>query len=484
MTLSLTSETGVGEEGVTVSTLETTGVGVNGEVSFWHADMGGLPAYRAALTGDADADVCIVGAGYSGLWTAYYLLKADPRLRVLILEREFAGFGASGRNGGWLSGEFAGPRERYLADATRAGVIEMQRAMIGAVDEVIAVAAAEGIEADIRRTDILTVARTSAQMARLAERYRQDLAWETPPGRQSLIDADALRARIAIPGGLGALVTHGAARVQPAKLARGLAVAVERLGGIIRERTAVREIRKGEAITAAGVVRAPIIVRATEGFTAGLPGLKRLWLPLNSAMIVTETLSDAMWAKIGWSGRELLGDASHVYSYAQRTREGRIAIGGRGVPYRFGSRTDRFGETQPQTIARLRAVLGALLPQTKGLRIDHAWCGVLAVPRDWCASVGLDRASGLAWAGGYVGDGVSTTNLAGRTLADLIQGRDTALTCLPWVGRTARSWEPEPLRWLAVHGMYGLYRWADRREAATGGRTSALAKLADRLTGR
>jgi glycine/D-amino acid oxidase-like deaminating enzyme len=467
-----------------VSRLETTDVGVNGEVSFWHADMGGLPAYRSALAGDAAADVCIVGGGYSGLWTAYYLLKADPRLRVVVLEQAFAGFGASGRNGGWLSGEFAGPRERYLATGTRAGVIEMQRAMIGAVEEVIAIAAAQGIDADIRRADILTVARTGAQMARLAERHRQDLAWEIPSGRQSLIDAEALRERIAIPGGLGALVTHGAARVQPAKLARGLAAAVERLGGVIHERTAVREIRQGHAITNAGVVRAPVIVRATEGFTAALPGLRRLWLPLNSAMIVTEPISEALWAKIGWSGRELLGDASHLYSYAQRTREGRIAIGGRGVPYRFGSRTDRFGETRPETIARLRAMLGALLPQTPGLRIDHAWCGVLAVPRDWCASVGLDRASGLAWAGGYVGDGVSTANLAGRTLADLILGRDTALTRLPWVGRTAPAWEPEPLRWLAVHGMYGLYQWADRREAALGERTSALARLADRLTGR
>ncbi len=466
------------------SKLEATSVGVNGEVSFWHADMGGLPAYRGALAGDADADVCIVGAGYSGLWTAYYLLKADPRLRVVILEREFAGFGASGRNGGWLSGEFAGPRERYLATGTRAGVIEMQGAMISAVDQVIAVAAAEGIDADIRRTDILTVAHTQAQMGRLAERYRQDLAWQIPNGRQSLIDAQALSDRIAIPGAVGALVTHGAARVQPAKLARGLAAAVERRGGLIHERTAVREIRKGCAVTDVGVVRAPIIVRATEGFTAGLPGLKRLWLPLNSAMIVTEPLPEVLWEKIGRSGCELLGDASHVYSYAQRTREGRIAIGGRGVPYRFSSKTDRFGETQPETIARLRAMLAALLPQTKDVRIEHAWCGVLGVPRDWCASVGLDLASGLAWAGGYVGDGVSTTNLAGRTLADLILRRDTALTRLPWVNRTTRDWEPEPLRWLAVQGMYRLYQWADRLEAGEGGRTSALAQFADRLTGR
>ena len=446
--------------------------------------MGGLPTYRPALDGDRSADVCIVGGGYTGLWTAYALLKVDPGLRVVVLEQAFAGFGASGRNGGWLSGEFSGARESYAERGGREGVIALQRAMIGAVDEVIAVAQVEGIDADIRRTDILTAACTPAQMARLRARQAEDEAWDLPPGRQSLIDAAALASRIAIHDGLGALVTHGVARVQPAKLARGLAAAVERLGGVICEGTTVRRIESGRVTTDRGVVSAPFVVRATEGFTAGLGGLKRRLLPLNSAIIVTEPLPQAVWARIGWDGCELLGDASHVYSYAQRTRQGRIAIGGRGVPYRFGSRIDASGFTQPQTIARLHAMLRRLLPQAAEARIDHAWCGVLGVPRDWRPGVGLDRRSGIAWAGGYVGDGVSTSNLAGRTLADLILGRDTALTHLPWVDPPVRDWEPEPIRWLSVHGLYALYQWADRREARSPGRTSALAAIGNRLAGR
>jgi glycine/D-amino acid oxidase-like deaminating enzyme len=458
--------------------------GKNGEVSFWYADMGGVPEYRPALSGDADADVCVVGGGYTGLWTAYYLKRADPALRVVVLEKAFAGFGASGRNGGWLSGGLDWSREKYLAGASRGGVIDMEQAMIGAVDEVIAVAAAEGIDADIRRTETLTVATTPAQMKRLGEDYAEALAWEVPEGRLSLIGRDELLSRIQVRNGVGALVTRGVARVQPAKLVRGLAAAVARLGVRIHEQTRVTRIGKGAVTTDRGVVKAPLTVRATEGFTAELPHCERLLLPLNSAILITEPLSAEMWARIGWEGHELLGDASHGYSYAQRTREGRIAMGGRGVPYRFGSKTDEGGRTQQETIDKLHAILMRVLPQTAGVRIDHAWCGVLGVPRDWCASVGFDRRTGVAWAGGYVGNGVSTSNLAGRTLADLILGRDTPLTRLPWVNRTVREWEPEPLRWLAVHGMYQLYRLADRRESRSPERTSRLATLADALTGR
>jgi glycine/D-amino acid oxidase-like deaminating enzyme len=459
-------------------------VKTNGEVSFWYADMGGLPDYRPPLEADTDADVCIVGGGYTGLWTSYYLKKADPNLRIILLEKEFAGFGASGRNGGWLSGGLSWPREKFLALGTRAGVIDMERAMIATVEEVIAVATAEQVDADIRRTDTLTVAATPAQMKRLRDDYEDAVGWDVPKGRLSLIGRDALLSRIRVNNALGALVTHGVARIQPAKLVRGLARAVERLGVRICEQTGVTRIEKGRATTDRGTVRSPIIVRATEGFTAGIHGQERLWLPLNSAIMVTEPLSDEIWARIGWRGHELLGDASHGYSYAQRTREGRIAMGGRGVPYRFGSKTDIRGRTQPQTIRKLHEILLRLLPQTSGVRIDHAWCGVLGVPRDWRPSVGLDRKTGVAWAGGYVGNGVSTANLAGQTLADLILGCDTLLTRLPWVNRTVREWEPEPLRWLGVHAMYQLYNWADRIESGTSERSSGLAALANRLTGR
>jgi len=457
----------------------------NGDVSFWYADYGGLPVYRAPLAKDETADVCIVGAGFTGLWTAYYLKKANPQLRIVVLEKEFAGFGASGRNGGWLSGGFEWSRERYLKNASRDKVIALQHAMAVTVDEVIAVCEAEGIDADILRVDNLMLATNPAQLSRAKSEYDKLLAWDTPPEQLCWLDAKQMRERIAIDKVQGGFARQGKARVQPAKLVRGLAEAVQRLGVFIYEQTPVIAIDKGRVSTTRGTVQAEAIIRATEGFTAGLRGHKRLWLPMNSAIIVTELLPDALWQEIGWQGCELLGDMAHAYCYAQRTREGRIAMGGRGVPYRFGSRTDDGGKTQQATIDQLHAILTKLLPQTKKLKIDHAWCGVLGVPRDWCTSVGFDRQSGIGWAGGYVGLGVSTSNLAGRTLCDLVLRRDTELARMPWVGRQVRKWEPEPLRWLGVHSMYQLYRLADQREQAQViQQTSKLAALANRLTGR
>ena len=455
----------------------------NGDISFWYADLGGIPAPRPPLPGDIEVDVAIVGAGYTGLWTAYYLKKARPSLRIVLIEREFAGFGASGRNGGWLSGGFGWSREKYLKTSTRQGVTAMQQAMAGCVDEVIRVATEEGIDADIRRVDNLTVATNPAQLERVREECETTRSWDADPERIELLDAETTRARIKIKNVMGGLVIHGQARVQPAKLVQGLAAAVERLAVSIYEKTTVTAIAKGVVTTDRGTVRAETIIRATEGFTAGIPGEERTWLALNSAQIVTEPLSEELWRQIGWEGHELLGNAAHAYCYAQRTREGRITMGGRGVPYRYGSRTDVNGQTQQATIDQLHAILTTLLPQTAGCRIDHAWCGVLGVPRDWCTTVGLDPATRIGWAGGYVGLGVSSSNLSGRTLADLVLGQETELTRLPWVNRKVRPWEPEPFRWLGVHSMYQLYRIADQREAAGLGHTSRLAALADSITG-
>ena len=458
-------------------------VKTNGNISFWYADIGGIPEKRPALPGDREADVCIIGAGFTGLWTAYYLKKADPSLDIVVLEREFAGFGASGRNGGWLSGSFSWSREKYLKSSSRGAVIDMQRAMAGTVDEVIRVAGEEGIDADIRRVDDITVATNAPQLARAREQYQFYLDWQMPVERIEMLSAEQAAERIRIANVKGGFVIRDMARVQPAKLVRGLARVVESLGVKLFESTSVTRFEKGRVETDRGTVRAAAIIRATEGFSASLPGHERTWLPLNSAQIVTEPVPDALWQEIGWEGNELLGDAAHAYCYAQRTREGRITMGGRGVPYRFGSKTDVNGQTQQATIDQLCAILRRLLPQTAELRIDHAWCGVLGVPRDWCTTAGFDRSTGIGWAGGYVGLGVSSSNLAGRTLADLVLRRETELTALPWVNRTVRKWEPEPFRWLGVHSMYQLYRIADEREFAGLPRTSKLAAIADSITG-
>jgi glycine/D-amino acid oxidase-like deaminating enzyme len=273
------------------------------------------------------------------------------------------------------------------------------------------------------------------------------------------------------------------ARVQPAKLLRGLARTVEGLGVAIYEQTPVSAILPHRAVTPRGSVDARWVVRATEGYTASIEGLRRALVPMNSSMIVTEPLAEQAWAQIGWRGSEVLSDAAHVYVYLQRTADGRIAIGGRGVPSRFGSRTDGRGATPAVTVAGLRAKLEEMFPALAGAPLAHAWSGVLGVPRDWCVSVAADPATGLAWAGGYVGEGVAAANLAARTLRDLILEQRGELAGLPWVGRAPARWEPEPLRWAGIHAVYRLYRRADRAERRSG-RPSRLARLVDAASGR
>jgi glycine/D-amino acid oxidase-like deaminating enzyme len=451
---------------------------INGRVSHWYDE---LPAHRPALPGDRDADVCIVGAGYTGLWTAYYLKRADPSLRIAVLEARFAGFGASGRNGGWLSGLVPGDRNRMAQQYGRDRVLAWQQALNEAVDEVIAVAAAEGIDAGAVKGGLLEIARNPAQACRLAAALDEERRWQVD-GVAELTKTQVAE-RIQLDRVVSGYHNPYCARIQPARLARGLADAVERLGVDIYEQSPVTAIERGRAVTPLGTVRAATVLRATEGFTSGLPGLKRRWLPMNSSMIATDPIPQHVWDSIGWRGCETLGDTAHGFFYAQRTVDDRIAIGGRSVPYRYGSRTDVDGRVPARTITHLTATLHAILPQTRAVPIAHGWCGVLAVPRDWEASVGLDRTTGLGWAGGYVGHGVTATNLAGRTLADLVLDRHTPLTELPWVGHRARNWEPEPLRWLGVRGLYLAYKLADRHEGrARMSKTSPIAMLADRIT--
>jgi glycine/D-amino acid oxidase-like deaminating enzyme len=427
-------------------------------------------------------DVAVVGAGFTGLWTAYYLLRADPSLRVSVLEAETAGFGASGRNGGWCSALFPKSLDALAAlpGSSRDAALAQHRAMRATVDEVLDVCAREGIDAQAHKGGTVSVARSEAQWARARSEVAAARGW----GRDDLrlLGRSEAAAMLAADGVLGGVFTPDCAAVHPGRLVRGLADAVERLGGRVHEGTRVRALGAGRALSDHGVVRADVMVRATEGYTAGLPGHRRQLAPVYSLVVATEPLSRAVWDRVGLADRPTFSDQRHLVVYGQRTADGRLVFGGRGAPYHFASRVRPEHDREPRVFAALRATLVTMVPALAGVRFTHAWGGPLGVPRDWCASVGLDRSTGQAWAGGYVGDGVATTNLAGRTLRDLVLGHDTDLTRLPWVGHRSKSWEPEPLRWAGINAGLFAMRLADAEERRTR-RPSRLAALMAPLVG-
>jgi glycine/D-amino acid oxidase-like deaminating enzyme len=429
---------------------------------------------RPPLSGSLRSDVVIVGGGYTGLWTAYYLKKADPSLEVAVLEKEICGFGASGRNGGWCSALFAATDEKIGRLHGSDAVSDMQRAMKETVDEVGRATEAEGISCDFLKGGTLTLATSPAHVSRVR-------SLGGVPG-YTWLGAGEAQKRIKTNGSLGAAFTPDCARVQPAKLVRGLARVVEGLGVKVFEGSAVREIEGRRATGEGWSVTGTVVVRATEGYTPSLPKMKRDLMPVYSLMIATEPLPQSFWDEVGWAGRETVTDGRHLLIYAQRTADDRIAFGGRGAPYHFASRVGSSFESEPAVFQELENVLKTMWPAAHDVRITHRWGGPLGVPRDWYSSVGFDRNTGHAWAGGYVGDGVSTTNLAGRTLADLITGKDSSLTRLPWVGHRSRRWEPEPLRWLGTNLSLKVMASADRAEARTG-RPARRAELIGRLIG-
>lgn len=423
---------------------------------------------RPALGGDRHVDVAIVGAGYTGLWTAYYLLKADPSLRVALVEREVAGFGASGRNGGWCSALFAAPASKIAKRYGRDAAIAMQRAMFDTVDEVGRVGQEENLECDFHKGGTLTVATSPTHVARIKEEIEHERRWGFGQEDSRWLEANEVKDRVHMALCHGARYTPHCARIHPAKLVRGLARVVEGLGATIYEKTPATDLASRRVTTPHGTITAEVIVRATEAYTAQLPKSKRRLMPLYSLMIGTEPLPDSAWNEIGWSNAETIHDGRHLLIYAQRTVDGRIAMGGRGAPYHFGSRISDENDREPRMFDAIREVLGDLFPVTREAEITHRWGGPIGVPRDWFTSVGYTEATGLAWAGGYAGDGVSTTNLAGRTLTDLILRRDTDLTKLPWVNHRSRSWEPEPARWLGVNLALKAMAYADTLEERTG----------------
>jgi glycine/D-amino acid oxidase-like deaminating enzyme len=439
-----------------------------GHLSYWHDSLGAEAlAPRPALAGDTDADVAIIGGGLTGLWTAWYLLQREPSLRIVVLEKEIAGFGASGRNGGWCSALFprstASLERLHGREAARA----MRTAMVATVDEVGRAAADAGIDADFVKGGTVAYARSAVQLA--AARAEVDEAAAYGVDALELWGSD----RVAAAGAVGAAFDPACARVHPAKLVRGLASAVENRGATIAEQTEVLDWAPGRVATTHGTVTADRIVVATEGYGATLRPTHRRILPLYSLMIATEPLPEEFWEEIGLMHGQTFCDFRHLLIYGQRTADNRFAFGGRGARYHWGSAIHADYDRSPRVFQHLQTALRQLFPAMGNAAITHSWGGPLGVPRDWHASVNFDPITRIASAGGYVGDGLSTTNLAGRTLADLLTGAETDLTRLPWVNHRSPDWEPEPLRFLGTNAGMTAMAIADSEERVTGRRSLA-----------
>lgn len=450
-------------------------------LSLWHDTVDGSLAPRPALTSDLTADVAIVGAGFTGLWTAYYLAGARPDLRIAVVEKEIAGFGASGRNGGWASALFPASLSSLAAMSSRESALAQHAAMRASIDEIIAVAAAEGISADIAKGGTVVLARSAPQLARARAEVADAESWSLDVDVALLSERQA-RARLNATEVLGGTFTPDCAAIHPAKLVRGLASVVEARGVALYEQTPAIAIEPHRVLTPAGTVSADYVVRATEGYTSSIPGLERAMVPVYSLIIATAPLPASVWSEIGLAERETFSDHRNLIVYGQRTADDRLVFGGRGAPYHFGSSIKPGFDRDERVFASLYATLLGMFPALHGIRVTHSWGGALGIPRDWCASVGLDASTGLAWAGGYVGDGVTTTNLAGRTLRDLILEVPSPLVELPWVGHRSALWEREPLRWLGANAGLRAMSFADVEERLTG-RPSLAARLLAPLLG-
>ena len=449
--------------------------------SFWLETCGDDLSPRPPLDGSIEADVAILGAGYTGLWTALYLLRREPSLNVVVLEQAYAGFGASGRNGSWVVPELnlSIPElaRRYGTAAARATVT----ATIEAVDEVGRAAAEEGIEVDWHRGGRLSIARGSNQVPAMEQSLRTYEQFGFGDRHQRL-DASQLADRLRVAGSQGGIFSPDNASIHPAKLVRGLARVVEKRGGMIHEGTSVTgftpglpadtargRIGSGPVLhTERGDVQARTVVLAGEAWLTRLKPLHRQLIPAYSLIVLTEPLSDEQWSAIGWAARECVHSFRESIDYLARTPDGRILFGGRGAPYHFGSKIRPDYDDHPATHEMLRAMVRAWFPSLGDIRFTHAWGGPLGMARDWMPSFSHDPLTGIASARGYVGHGVAIANLAARTLADLILETPSALTELPMADHRSPDWEPEPLRFMGVRYVQQAFAGIDATADRTG----------------
>jgi glycine/D-amino acid oxidase-like deaminating enzyme len=405
------------------------------------------------FTPDNSYDVAIIGGGFSGLWSAFHLKKLDPKLSIAIFEAQRCGYGASGRNGGWASSDYPVYRptleKRYGVEVTE----RLIDSLTSAIDELSEIARSIAPQAQFVKSGTLMFARNQAQERRLKENEDELHEWKSAAEVNELIRISQSR---------GGLFNSQSATVNPMGLVGGLVQFLTSQGVRIFEGVFATRI-KGGVLANSVIVSSPVVIQATEVFSE--PG--RNFIPLYSLMVATEPLSEEIWRTVGNDSRFTFAEGSHLINYAQRTADNRIAIGGRGATYPFGSKLKSAKENTTHVHAHLRELVQQWFPVLKGVRFTHSWGGAVAITRDWEPYVQFDPDSGFGRLGGYAGDGVTMSYVAAKIIANLIKNTSNPITQLHFVNRELRSWEPEPLRYFAVNSLVKLSGLADTEEKIT-----------------
>jgi glycine/D-amino acid oxidase-like deaminating enzyme len=444
--------------------------------SFWLQEALGVDpgAPCPPLEGRVAADVCIVGGGFAGLWTAIELIEREPGLRIALLESDICGGGASGRNGGFLSSSWHDIAAlcRIYGDE---GGGRYARALAAEVDEVGDWCGENGVDAWYHKDGVLA-ARAGAwqpggspESGALLERHGARGRWRELSGDEARAVADS-------PRFVGGALVDDNATVQPARLARGLRrVALER-GVRIHERTPVRGVeRERPAVvrTASGAVRAEHVVLTVGAWAAGWPGFRRALADIADYVVVTEPIPDRIGGDLGWTSWTGIVDRRELLYYLRRTDDGRIAIGGGTTGVVFDGRVGR-ASTHDRRVAEAAARgLLWLFPQLRGVRFTHAWGGPIDMTASFTPFFSTLRPGNVHAGLGFSGHGLAATKLGGRTLASLVLGATDEWSTLPVAGPPVAAVPPEPLRWPLVRAAVWGLETGDRAESS-GARRSLL----------
>jgi glycine/D-amino acid oxidase-like deaminating enzyme len=440
------------------------------------------PEPRAALTGDHDVDLVVVGAGFTGLWAALLALEEDPGREVVVVEAARLGWAASGRNGGFCSASLTHGVGNGLA-RWPAEMPLLQRLGEANLDAIEATVRERGIDCGFERTGELDVAVEPWQVEDLRSLHQTLLGLGEDA---ELLSAEQTRALVSSPTYLGGLLDRrGVAMVNPARLAWGLADAVEASGGRIHEATRVSGLRSAgggvelTAVTDAGTgrLRARQVVLATNVFPSPLRRARASVVPVWDHIIATEPLSPSQRESLGWQGRQGVGDAGNQFHYYRLTSDDRLVFGGYDALYYYGSDLSTRRQRRPETERLLYRHMLETFPGLQGVRITHTWGGAIDTSTRFSASWQSACGGRVVSVLGYTGLGVGASRFGAQVCLDLLAGRDNERTRLEMVRRAPMRWPPEPVRWLGIQ----LTRRSIARADANGGRRDLWLRLLDRL---